>query len=350
MSVLIKNDSLHPVPVTGSMSVTFPPIQQVGGTVDIGNIPTIQDVAVTNFPPTQNIDGDVSVNNFPPTQTVDGTVAVSNFPPTVTVDGLVAVSNLPAVQPVSGSISVSNLPATQVVSGDVVVTNLPAIQTVSGSVGVNNFPATQPVSGSVDVNNFPAAQTVSGTVNVGNLPATQPVSGTVYIANPEVFLLQRPITYQLCFGGVTGTMAAGTDYHDSYFFGSFPPPQQIYVKCERFACLATTFNQAQSLMPLAFVSVSANTGGSPAGTFSTAGKTCFFLPGTAANEIVVSQASAVGGIAGSANCAATTCEHIFLPQAYGDAQVNVYIRNNYTSGTGNCTWTWSVILSLYIFS
>ena len=50
-------------------------------------------------------------------------------------------------------VAITNFPATQNVSGSVGVTNFPATQNVSGSVGVTNFPATQNVSGSVGVTN-----------------------------------------------------------------------------------------------------------------------------------------------------------------------------------------------------
>jgi hypothetical protein len=39
-----------------------------------------QNVAVTNFPSTQNVSGTVSVSNLPQTQQVGGEVAVSNLP------------------------------------------------------------------------------------------------------------------------------------------------------------------------------------------------------------------------------------------------------------------------------
>jgi hypothetical protein len=184
-------------------------------------------VAVTNFPASQNVNGVVSVSNFPATQPVSGSISVSNFPATQAVTGTffqatqpvsgsVSVSNFPAsqavtgtffqaIQPVSGSVSVSNFPATQTVSGSVSVSNFPATQAVtgtffqatqpvSGSVSVSNFPATQPVSGSVSVSNFPATQAVTGTfwqatqpvtgsVSVSNFPTTQPVSGSVSVSN-----------------------------------------------------------------------------------------------------------------------------------------------------------------------
>jgi hypothetical protein len=148
-------------------------------------------VAVTNFPASQNINGSVSINGEVEVKNdtgnplpVTGTVTVGNFPATQPISGSVSVNNLPATQPISGSVSVSNFPATQAVTG----TFWPPTQPISGSVSVSNFPATQPISGTVtanqgtspwvtSVNNFPATQSViqgtspwvvSGTVNVGS--------------------------------------------------------------------------------------------------------------------------------------------------------------------------------------
>jgi hypothetical protein len=147
-----------------------------------GVIGPATNVAVTNWPTSQNVNGTVDVGNFPATQTVDGTVDVGNFPTsfdvgnfpaTQTVDGTVDVGNFPATQTVAGTVDVGNFPATQTVDGTVDVGNFPATQTVDGSVSVSNFPT------SFDVGNFPATQTVDGTVDVGNFPATQTVDGTV---------------------------------------------------------------------------------------------------------------------------------------------------------------------------
>jgi hypothetical protein len=191
----------------------WPTSQNVNGTVDVGNFPATQSVTqgtdpwvvsgtvdVGNFPATQTVEGTVDVGNFPATQTVEGTVDVGNFPATQTVDGSVSVSNFPtsfdvgnfpATQTVEGTVDVGNFPATQTVDGSVSVSNFPtsfdvgnfpATQTVDGTVDVGNFPATQTVDGTVDVGNFPATQTVDGTVDVGNFPATQTVDGSVTVS------------------------------------------------------------------------------------------------------------------------------------------------------------------------
>ena len=170
--VEVKNDTGNPLAVSVG---NFPVTQAVTGTFFQATQPVSGSVSVSNFPASTTVDGTVDVGNFPATQTVDGTVDVGNFPTTFDV------GNFPATQPVSGSVTVSNFPASQAVTG----TFFQAIQPVSGSVSISNFPATQPVSGSVSVSNFPATQpvsgsvTVSGSVSVSNFPATQPVSGSV---------------------------------------------------------------------------------------------------------------------------------------------------------------------------
>jgi hypothetical protein len=204
LQVLVYDDApgLAPGPAANVAVTNWPASQNVNGTVSVSNFPATQPVSGT-----VGITGSVSVGNFPATQPVSGTVSVGNFPASVEVSndagnplpvsGTVSVGNFPAIQPVSGSVSVSNFPATQAVtgtfwqatqpvSGSVSVSNFPATQPVSGSVTVSNFPATQPVSGSVgitgsvSVGNFPAVQTVNGTVSVGNFPATQAVTGTFW--------------------------------------------------------------------------------------------------------------------------------------------------------------------------
>jgi hypothetical protein len=151
--VEVKNDTGNPLAVSG--------------TVSVGNFPATQAVTGTFFQATQPVSGSVSVSNFPATQPVSGSVTVSNFPASQAVTG----TFFQAIQPVSGSVSVSNFPATQTVSGSVSVSNFPATQAVTGTF----FQATQPVSGSVSVSNFPATQAVTGTF----FQTTQPVSGTV---------------------------------------------------------------------------------------------------------------------------------------------------------------------------
>jgi cytoskeletal protein CcmA (bactofilin family) len=176
--VEVKNDAGNPLAVSGTVSVgNFPATQPVSGSVSVSNFPSTQAVTGTFFQATQPVSGSVSVSNFPASTTVNGTVDVGNFPATQTVDGSVTISND------SGS------PVPVTFPSGVSVNNFPATQTVDGTVDVGNFPATQTVDGSVSVSNFPAtttvdgAVTVSGTVDVGNFPTSTTVSGTVDVGN-----------------------------------------------------------------------------------------------------------------------------------------------------------------------
>lgn len=201
-SILVENDGAETTVLVYPADPSSKPTDKIRvilyDPAPTGSGPT-SNVAVTNWPASQNINGAVSINGEVEVKNdsgnplpVSGTVAVSNFPATQTVDGSVTVSgtvdvgNYPATQTVNGTVDVGNFPATypvtgtfwqttQPVSGSVSVSNFPATQTVDGTVDVGNFPATQPVSGSVTVNNFPATQAVTGTF----WQTTQPVSGTV---------------------------------------------------------------------------------------------------------------------------------------------------------------------------
>ncbi len=107
-------------------------------------------VAVTNWPASQNINGSVSVT---------GEVEVKNDAGNpLPVSGTVAVSNFPATQPISGSVSVSNFPATQPVSGTLTVNQ----GTSPWVTSVSNFPTTQSVTQGT------SPWVVSGTVNVSS--------------------------------------------------------------------------------------------------------------------------------------------------------------------------------------
>lgn len=66
--VVVVNAPASPIPV----------VQQ--GAVTIENLPSNQDVTVTNFPATQPVSGTVSVSNLPATQPVSGSVSVTNLP------------------------------------------------------------------------------------------------------------------------------------------------------------------------------------------------------------------------------------------------------------------------------
>jgi len=98
-NVFVTNDAAHPVPITGTVTVSDIVIQNV--TVDN----TAANPVPVTFTPLSPIS--TTVTNFPPTQAVSGTVAVSNLPAVQSVSGTVAVSNFPAVQAVSGSVTVT---------------------------------------------------------------------------------------------------------------------------------------------------------------------------------------------------------------------------------------------------
>jgi hypothetical protein len=205
----VKNDAGNPLAVSGTVAVSnFPATQAVTGTFWQATQPVSGSVSVSNFPATQPISGAV---------TVSGVVDVNNFPATQTVDGTVSVGNFPATQTVDGSVTVSgtvdvgNFPATQTVDGTVDVGNFPATQTVDGSVSVSNFPATQPVSGSV---------TVNGTVDVGNFPTTQTVDGSVTVSG-TVDIGNYPATQT-----VDGTVDVG-NFPTTFDVGNFPATQTV---------------------------------------------------------------------------------------------------------------------------
>jgi len=131
----------------------------------------------------------VAVTNFPATQDVSGTVSVDNFPTTT------EVSNFPSTQDVSGTVSVDNFPTTTEVS------NFPATQDVSGTVSVDNFPTT------TEVSNFPSSVEISN--DVGNpIPIT---SGLSVPPNDYISLTYTggnvsSVVYKL--GGAAGTTVA----------------------------------------------------------------------------------------------------------------------------------------------
>ena len=96
------------------------------------------DVAVTNWPVSQNVNGTVDVGNFPATQTVDGTVDVGNFPTSFDV------GNFPATQTVDGTVDVGNFPATQTVDGTVTAnqgTSPWIVSSTGGSTNIAAFPS-----------------------------------------------------------------------------------------------------------------------------------------------------------------------------------------------------------------
>jgi hypothetical protein len=73
--VTVVNGPSQPVPVTGQVTVNLPPVQNVSGTVNVGNFPPVQNVAGT-----VSVAGTVNVGNLPAVQTVTGTVTAPLAP------------------------------------------------------------------------------------------------------------------------------------------------------------------------------------------------------------------------------------------------------------------------------
>ena len=132
-SVLVSDDGVQ------TTVLVYPADPQSKATDDIriliynpaptGSGPT-SNVAVTNWPASQNINGAVTIN---------GEVEVKNDTGTPLS---VSVSNFPATQPISGTVNVGNFPATQAVTGTVTANQ----GTSPWVTSVNNFPATQEVT------------------------------------------------------------------------------------------------------------------------------------------------------------------------------------------------------------
>ncbi len=248
MATDINIQSPIPVPIsghvvvdTGSIAIgnaitidNFPLTYPITGTVNIGNLPSLQQVEVSNFPTLQlvsitnaplSVAGSVNVLNFPavlPTTVANfpAIQAVSITGTPLPVSGAVSILNFPSVQPVSGAVSVTNFSGSVDISdrvarslGHVVVDSMPPVNV--GAISISNFPSTQVVdtvdrparlNGHVTVDNFPASQpvTFSGGVDVtdraarlvghvtvdalpsvaiSNFPATQLISGTVSVGN-----------------------------------------------------------------------------------------------------------------------------------------------------------------------
>ena len=79
----IANDAGNPVPVSGTVDIgNFPATQTVDGTVDIGNFPAVQDVQVTNFPATQEVTQ--GTTPWVVSGNVNTQTAVGSFPATST--------------------------------------------------------------------------------------------------------------------------------------------------------------------------------------------------------------------------------------------------------------------------
>jgi len=186
----IKNDSGNPIPITGTVTNT-------GG-----------DIAVSNFPASQTVDGTVALDASSLAALENTTVDINNFPSVQTVDGTMFLdsTNITALQSVTATIS--NFPATQTVAGTVTLdaTSLAALETINAnvtgtvsldsgslvslenvtvnvgsSVEINNDTGNPiPVSGTVALDSDTKAALENTTVNV-TFPASQTIDGTVAI-------------------------------------------------------------------------------------------------------------------------------------------------------------------------
>jgi hypothetical protein len=195
----IKNDSGNPIPITGTVTNT-------GG-----------DIAVSNFPVTQTVDGTVALDASSLAALENTTVDINNFPSVQTVDGTMFLdsTNITAMQSVTATIS--NFPATQTVAGTVTLdaTSLAALETVNAnvtgsvsldsgslvslenvtvnvgsSVEINNDTGNPiPVSGTVALDSDTKAALENTTVNV-TFPSTQTVDGTVALDTASLAALE----------------------------------------------------------------------------------------------------------------------------------------------------------------
>jgi hypothetical protein len=186
----IKNDSGNPIPITGTVTNT-------GG-----------DIAVSNFPASQTVDGTVAldatslaalenttvdINNFPSVQTVDGTMFLDSTNITALQSVTAAISNFPATQNVAGTVTLdaTSLAALETINANVTGTvsldsgSLVSLENVTVNVGssveINNDTGNPiPVSGTVALDSDTKAALENTTVNV-TFPASQTVDGTVAI-------------------------------------------------------------------------------------------------------------------------------------------------------------------------
>lgn len=227
----IKNDSGNPIPITGTVTNT-------GG-----------DIAVSNFPSTQTVDGTVALDASSLAALENTTVDINNFPSVQTVDGTMFLdsTNITALQSVTATIS--NFPATQTVDGTVALdaTSLAALETITVDTianpiivdVINNpvavtgtfFQATQPISGTVSVNQPVAITdndssiTVDGAISVNNFPSTQTVDG---IITPY-------------FVGIAQGLVSGTSSINKFGYREVPAhASNYYPLYSRYAAADTT--------------------------------------------------------------------------------------------------------------
>ena len=214
----IKNDSGNPIPITGTVTNT-------GG-----------DIAVSNFPASQTVDGTVAldatslaalenttvdINNFPSVQTVDGTMFLDSTNITALQSVTAAISNFPATQTVAGTVTLdaTSLAALETINANVTGTvsldsgSLVSLENVTVNVGssveINNDTGNPiPVSGTVALDSDTKAALENTTVNV-TFPSTQTVDGTVAIDATSLAALET-ITVDTITNPVTIIDGGGT--------------------------------------------------------------------------------------------------------------------------------------------
>lgn len=171
----------------------------VGGTVNVGNFPTLQQVSGNIIASQGTIPWTVSgitapsnqsvtVTNWPNTQSVTGSVTTLQGTSPWSISG--AITNLPGVTlPISGTIS-SIISASGL--QNVHVDNWPTVQTTS----INNFPSTQNITGTVMATQGTVPWTVSG--------VTAPTNQSVTITNwPQTSAVTQSTNPWTISGGIT---------------------------------------------------------------------------------------------------------------------------------------------------
>ena len=159
------------VGTSGLLDVSYMPI---GGNVNVNNIITITGNVTAN--------GTVNIGNLPSVQTVNGTINIAN---TVQVN----VTNWPATQ----NVSIAN---TVIVTGNV---------TTNGTVNIGNLPATQTVNGTINIGNTVIVTgnvTTNGTVIIqdgGNVISIDDANGSITVdGNVNATIIGTPT---VTFGG-----------------------------------------------------------------------------------------------------------------------------------------------------
>jgi len=145
--------SVNPLPITGSISVSPPAVQNVTG---------------SNWIPT--VTGSVVVTNFPAVQTVTGSVKLTEGI-TVLQHAVTISGSVPLI--ITGSITGS-----VGLSGPVAVSNFPVTQTITGSVGL-----TGPITGTVKLSEAPTVNQGTSPWIVSGSNWIPTVTGSIIVAN-----------------------------------------------------------------------------------------------------------------------------------------------------------------------